>query len=46
VIDLADLRTVRPAVDSFLRKEVRLDVLVHNAGVMLAPKGSQDTLVR
>jgi retinol dehydrogenase-12 len=46
VIDLADLRTVRPAVDSFLRKEVRLDVLVHNAGVMLAPKGSQDALVR
>ncbi|OAA59920.1 short-chain dehydrogenase [Cordyceps fumosorosea ARSEF 2679] len=36
-LDLADLRTVRPAVDAFLARERRLDVLVNNAGVMFPP---------
>jgi len=40
IVDLADLKTVRPAVDAFLKREKRLDVLVHNAGVMEPPKGS------
>ncbi|EXF85128.1 hypothetical protein CFIO01_12053 [Colletotrichum fioriniae PJ7] len=40
VLDLADLATVKPAVESFLAKESRLDVLVHNAGVMMPPQGS------
>lgn len=40
VIDLADLKTTKPAVESFLEKEERLDVLVHNAGVMVPPVGS------
>lgn len=44
VIDLADLGTVKGAVKSFLEKEDRLDVLVHNAGVMMPPVGSKDKL--
>jgi retinol dehydrogenase-12 len=46
VVDLADLGTVRGAVDEFLRRETRLDVLVHNAGVMTPPAGSKDKQVR
>lgn len=46
VIDLGDLRTIRAGVETFLGKEERLDVLVHNAGVMEPPKGSRDVLVR
>ncbi|KAH7374071.1 putative short-chain dehydrogenase [Cadophora sp. MPI-SDFR-AT-0126] len=42
VVDLADLRTVKGAIDEFLRRETRLDVLVHNAGVMTPPAGSKD----
>ncbi|TVY82133.1 putative oxidoreductase [Lachnellula suecica] len=42
VIDLSDLKTIRPGVQSFLKKETRLDVLVHNAAVMSAPLGSKD----
>ena len=45
VVDLADLATVKPAVESFLKKEERLDVLVHNAAVMTPPVGSKDKLV-
>ena len=46
IVDLADLRTVKGAVDEFLRRETRLDVLVNNAGVMTPPAGSKDKLVR
>ncbi|KAF2757409.1 NAD(P)-binding protein [Pseudovirgaria hyperparasitica] len=41
VLDLADLKTIRPAVEDFLSKETQLDVLVHNAGVMMPPVGSK-----
>ncbi|KAG6357821.1 hypothetical protein INS49_013700 [Diaporthe citri] len=44
VVDLSDLRTVRPAAQDFLEREDRLDVLFHNAGVMLTSndaKGAQ-----
>jgi len=46
VIDLADLKTVKKAIEEFLQKETRLDALVHNAGVMTPPTGSKDALVR
>ncbi len=45
VVDLADLATVKGAVETFLSKETRLDVLVHNAGVMTPPAGSKAKLV-
>jgi len=45
VVDLADLGTVKGAVDEFLGRESRLDVLVHNAGVMQPPAGSKDKQV-
>jgi len=35
VVDLSDLRTISPAAQDFLAREDRLDVLFHNAGVML-----------
>jgi retinol dehydrogenase-12 len=45
VVDLADLGIVEGAVEAFLAKEKRLDVLVHNAAVMTPPVGSKDKLV-
>jgi len=45
VVDLSDLSTIRPGVESFLKKESRLDILVHNAAVMSAPLGSKDKQV-
>ncbi|TVY17059.1 putative oxidoreductase [Lachnellula arida] len=44
VIDIADLGTMKAAVQQFLRQESRLDVLVHNAGVMEPPVGSTTKL--
>ncbi|OJJ50261.1 hypothetical protein ASPZODRAFT_149653 [Penicilliopsis zonata CBS 506.65] len=40
IVDLADLRTIKPAVLDFQQREPRLDVVVHNAGVMMPPRGS------
>ncbi len=45
VVDLSDLTTVKSGVESFLEKESRLDVLVHNASVMTPPAGSKDKQV-
>jgi NAD(P)-dependent dehydrogenase (short-subunit alcohol dehydrogenase family) len=39
-LDLSDLTTIKPAVESFKSQESRLDVLVNNAGVMFPPEGS------
>ncbi|TVY24853.1 putative oxidoreductase [Lachnellula hyalina] len=44
VIDVADLGTIKAAVEQFLAQENRLDVLVHNAGVMEPPVGSRTRL--
>ena len=32
-VDLSDLNSVKPAVEAFLSREQRLDVLVNNAAV-------------
>ncbi|KAK3714256.1 short-chain alcohol dehydrogenase [Vermiconidia calcicola] len=39
-VDLADLTTIKPAVEEFTQKESRLDVLTNNAAVMVPPAGS------
>lgn len=36
-LDLGDLTTVKPAAESFLARESKLNVLFNNAGVMLPP---------
>ncbi|KAJ7636676.1 NAD-P-binding protein, partial [Roridomyces roridus] len=36
-LDLADLKSVRTAADTFLRQEEKLDILFNNAGVMGTP---------
>ncbi|KAK0618314.1 hypothetical protein B0T17DRAFT_656440 [Bombardia bombarda] len=41
-LDLSDLSTIKPAVQSFAAQQQRLDVLVNNAGVMFPPAGSVD----
>ncbi|KAI1108085.1 NAD(P)-binding protein [Nemania sp. NC0429] len=41
-LDLSDLSTIKPAIDSFTADQPRLDVLVNNAAVMYPPKGSID----
>ncbi|EGW32002.1 uncharacterized protein SPAPADRAFT_152327 [Spathaspora passalidarum NRRL Y-27907] len=38
-MDLSDLDTIKPAVDQFLSQEARLDIIIHNAGVMKRPIG-------
>jgi retinol dehydrogenase-12 len=40
-LDLADLTSIKPAVEKFLGKEERLDVLVNNAAIMVPPTGSK-----
>ena len=40
LLSLDDLATIRPAVEAFMAKESRLDVLFNNAGVSLPPRGS------
>lgn len=39
-LDLADLSSVKEAAELFLKLETRLDIIWHNAAVMLAPEGS------
>ena len=41
--DLGDLTTIKPAVESFLSQLKRLDLIIHNAGVMDPPEGSKTT---
>ena len=45
-IDLEDLASIGQSAREFLQKEDRLDVLVHNAGLMTPPPGSKTKLVR
>lgn len=44
-VDLANLESIGPSAREFLSKEDRLDVLVHNAGLMTPPAGSKTDLV-
>jgi len=41
-VDLANLATIKPAAEEFMSKEIRLDTLTNNAGVMVPPVGSKD----
>jgi NAD(P)-dependent dehydrogenase (short-subunit alcohol dehydrogenase family) len=40
-LDCADLTTVKPAINTFLAQETKLDVLWNNAGIASAPIGSK-----
>lgn len=40
-VDLSDLDSIKPAAQEFLSKESRLDIIIHNAGVMTPPVGSK-----
>ncbi|KAK6197498.1 short-chain alcohol dehydrogenase [Scheffersomyces amazonensis] len=39
--DFSDLTTIKAAAQDFLSKETRLDIIIHNAGVMTPPPGSK-----
>jgi retinol dehydrogenase 12 len=39
-LDLADLTTIKASAMEFLSKETRLDVIWHNAGVMVPSDGT------
>jgi retinol dehydrogenase-12 len=41
LVDLADLKSIKEGVQKFLKNETRLDVVIHNAGVMNPPLGSK-----
>jgi NAD(P)-dependent dehydrogenase (short-subunit alcohol dehydrogenase family) len=41
LLDLADLPTIKPAVEKFKASSFRLHLLMNNAGVMSPPKGSK-----
>lgn len=40
-LDLNDLTTIKKSAEEFLKREVRLDVLFNNAGIMRTPQGSK-----
>lgn len=40
-LDLNDLSTIKGSAQAFLNEESRLDVVWHNAGVMMPPSGSK-----
>lgn len=42
-LDLGDFSSIKAAAESFLQLETRLDIIWHNAAVMLAPEGSVST---
>lgn len=44
-LDLSDLGSIKASAQEFLRQETRLDILIHNAGVMRPPAGSTTKLV-
>ena len=44
-LDLENLVSIRQSAHDFLAREERLDVLVHNAGIMVPPAGSKTDLV-
>lgn len=44
-LDLVNLASIGQSAREFLAKENRLDVLVHNAGLMTPPAGSKTDLV-
>jgi retinol dehydrogenase-12 len=46
IADMADLSSIKPAVENFLKEEGRLDVLFLNAGVMVPPANSKSKDVR
>ncbi|KAK6199301.1 short-chain alcohol dehydrogenase [Scheffersomyces amazonensis] len=41
LVDLGDLESIKPAAEQFLSLENRLDIVIHNAGVMVPPVGSK-----
>ena len=44
-VDLANLASIGQSAREFLSKEDQLDVIVHNAGLMMPPAGSKTELV-
>ncbi|KUL91657.1 hypothetical protein ZTR_01259 [Talaromyces verruculosus] len=43
-LDLSDLGSIKGSAQEVLRQETRLDILIHNAGVMRPPAGSTTNL--
>lgn len=44
-LDLSDLASIKESANRFLEQEDRLDILIHNAGVMTPPAGSKTITV-